>query len=272
MVIVGSGLLPKHFKTFWVRPVPLIGVTLFQAALLPILALTIVFFVDVRTEVAIGLILVAASPGGALSNYYCHLAGLDTALSVVLTAASSVLAFFLMPAVLAISLPVIPERQNIEINVLALVVRLLGMLVLPLVLGMLLRYRHAEAVEASARVVRRLSLVLVVALLALIVLDQWSTTQRIFPDAAWISFIFTIGAALLGWLSSLLLKMKSDQRYTTAVEFAVRNAGIAAVVAASSMGRPELAAFSALFVVFQFPIVVGLLGLNHIRWQRPFAK
>lgn len=271
MVIVGSGLVPRHFKELLRYPLPLIGATLLQAVLLPLLAFVVLVVIDSQIEVAIGLMLIAASPGGALSNYYCHLGRLDTALSVVLTAASSILAFFLMPVMLSISLPLISGRQDIDIEAIDLIIRLVVMLVAPVAFGMLLRYRFADAVEASARSVRRVSLILVVILLILITSDQWSTTQRIFLNAAWISSLFTVSAVILGWLSGLLFKMKPDQRYTTAIEFAVRNAGIAAVVAASGLGRPEFAAFSALFVVFQFPIVICLIGLYRINRNRTLA-
>lgn len=265
MVIVGTGLLPKHFTALLRNPLPLITATLLQAILLPLLAWIVLELTEPELEIAIGLILVATSPGGALSNYYCHLGCVDTALSVVLTAASSVLAFFMMPVILAISLTLLLGEKEIDVDLIDLIIQLVAILLAPLVFGMLLRYWFSSTVEATANAVRSASLILVAALLALIIVDQWSTTQRIFFRAAWVTLFFTFGAVVLGWLSGLWFRMREDQRYATAIEFAVRNAGIAAVVAASSLGRPELAAFSALFVVFQFPIVVFLLGLYRAR-------
>ncbi len=272
MVIVGTGLTPKHFATVIRSPLPLLGATLLQSLALPLAALIILVLIRPQPELAIGLLLMAAAPGGALSNYYCHLGGLNAALSVMLTAASSIAAFFLMPVVLAISFSLILERQEIAIAVPDLIIRLMLILLLPVGFGMLLRHRYNDTVKASASTIRTFSLILVVMLLALIIFDQWSTTRRILLDAVVLTATFTMLALLIGWFSARLLNMNTNDRYATTIEFAVRNAGIAAVVAASSLGRPEFAAFGALFVVFQFPIVLVLINFYRVRQNRGVTK
>ena len=71
--------------------------------------------------------------------------------------------------------------------------------------------------------------------------------------------MFTVFAVIAGWLFGLVSKMNTSQRYVTAIEFPVRNAGIAAIVATVYLGHPEYAAFSALFVVFQLPVMTIVL-------------
>jgi len=262
MVIVGTGLRPNHFAVLLRVPVQVLGSAMFQALILPLAALLIIVTTEPRQELMMGLLLVAVSPGGALSNYYCHLGRLDSALSVILTVASSLAAFFLMPLVLAIALSLLVEQQGVSIVVTDVIIHLMVMLLIPVFGGMLLRHLFTDFVEASAQMVRRISLVLVVVLLALIVFDQWATTRRIFIDAAWLTALFTLLALAAGWLFGLVARMNSIQRHVMAIEFAVRNAGIAAVVASTQLGRPEFAAFSALFVVFQFPFILLLLHLS----------
>lgn len=262
MVIVGTGLRPNHFAVLLGLPVQVLGSTLFQVLILPLAALLIIVLAEPRPELTMGLLLVAVSPAGALSNYYCHLGHLDSALSVILTVASSLAAFFLMPLVLAITLSLLFEQQGIGIVVTDVVIQLMVMLLIPVFGGMLLRHLFTDVVEASAQMVRTVSLVLVVVLLTLIMFDQWATTRLIFVDAAWLTALFTLLALTAGWLFGLVARMNRVQRRVMAIEFAVRNAGIAAVVASTQLGRPEFAAFSALFVVFQFPFILVLLHLS----------
>jgi len=68
--------------------------------------------------------------------------------------------------------------------------------------------------------------------------------------------LFTGFAVFSGWGSGYLLGLNQTDRFVFSVEFAVRNVGVAALVAASTLGHPELVAFGALFVVFQFPLIV----------------
>lgn len=264
MVIVGTGLTAQRFAEVLRSPFRLLGAILFQSLALPLVAIIIILLMEPQIELAMGLLLVAVSPGGALSNYYCHLGRLDSALSVILTIVSSLAAFFLMPLVLAMALALTFEQQGIDIEVMDVIIHLIVMLVIPVFGGMLLRHRYADFVDASAQNVRRISLVLVVALLVLIMLDQWATTRCIFMDAAWLTALFTLLAFAAGWLFGMVARMNAVRRHVMAIEFAVRNAGIAAVVASTQLGRPEFAAFSALFVVFQFPFILLLLHLSRL--------
>ena len=261
MVIVGTGLTPQRFAVILRSPFQLLGAILFQSVALPLAAIIIILFTEPEIELAMGLLLVAVSPAGALSNYYCHLGRLDSALSVILTFASSLAAFVLMPLILAMALSLIFQQQGIDIVVMDVIIHLIVMLVIPVFIGMLLRHRYTDFVDASAQNVRRISLVLVVALLLLIMLDQWATTRRIFFDAVWLTALFTLLALAAGWLYGLVSGMNAVRCHVMAIEFAVRNAGIAAVVAATQLGRPEFAAFSALFVVFQFPFILLMIYL-----------
>lgn len=259
MIIVGTGLQMKQFRVLMESPVPLLGGTLLQMVLLPAGALGIVFLIQPSIELAAGLLLVSACPGGALSNYYSHLGRLNVALSVMMTAISSLLAFAVLPVILAIVFPLIASVQQTEIPAAQLVRQLIVMLLVPIGVGMLIREFFRVIVEHHASRLRALGLVLVVLLLGLILFDQWEGATRLFTDALILAVLFTGIAVLAGWFSGFLTKQNTVDRYTFAVEFSVRNVGIAAVVAATALDRPEFVIFGALFVVIQFPLIMLLL-------------
>jgi BASS family bile acid:Na+ symporter len=259
MIIVGSGLQSHQFRAIAQYPVPLLGGTILQMIALPLGALSIIFLLNPSVELAAGLLLVSVCPAGALSNYYCHLGKLNVALSVMMTAVSSLLAFITLPVILSFLFPLVVSTQEAEIPVFELIHNLFAMLLLPIGFGMLIRRFFAAWVERYAQLMRVFGLVLVLLLLGLIVFDQWEGAKRIFLDAAVLATLFTLFAVLSGWAIAFFLGQKKDDRYVFSVEFSVRNIGIAAVVAATTLGRPEFVIFGALFVVFQFPLIMLLL-------------
>jgi len=262
MIIVGTGLKLEQFATILRFPVPLLGGTALQILLLPLCALAIIYLTNPPLEIAAGLLLISACPGGALSNFYCHLGKLNVALSVLLTALSSVVGFLTLPVVLAVVFPMVISAQEINVPVIDLILRLLLLLLFPVGIGMLIRHLMPATIARYATFMRTVGLSLVGLLLGLIFYTQWAGAVRLFDEAVFSSAVFTLFALGAGWLVANLLRQNATARSVFAVEFAVRNAGVAAVVAASSLGRPEFVIFGALFVVVQFPLIMLLLWLN----------
>ncbi len=145
MLLVGTGLQLAQFKAMLRSPRLVIAGMLAQILLLPAGALLIIFLVRPRPELAAGLLLVAACPGGALSNTYCYLGGLNVALSVMLTAVSTMLSFVVLPLILGITFPAIASGWEMDIPVRELALWLLLFLLLPIGAGMLIRARYVES-------------------------------------------------------------------------------------------------------------------------------
>jgi len=142
------------------------------------------------------------------------------------------------------------------------VIQLFAMLLMPIGAGMLIQNYRGGTVERHASRLKVFGLTLVILLLSLILFDQWEGAKRLFTDALILAVLFTIVAVSAGWFSGLLTKQNRVERFTFAVEFSVRNVGIAAVVAATALDRPDFIIFGALFVVIQFPMVMLLLFAN----------
>jgi predicted Na+-dependent transporter len=136
---------------------------------------------------------------------------------------------------------------------------------------MLLRRRFPRLVLDQERRLRVLSLVLVVLLLALIIIHQWEAARRLFLDAAMLAILFSAFAAPAGWVTGLSLRLDRTDIYVFTIEFAIRNVGVAAVVGATSLNRPEFVTFGAIFVVTQFPFIALLLYV-HLQGGGPRSK
>jgi BASS family bile acid:Na+ symporter len=271
MVAAGTGVRVKEFRMVVRAPVVVFGGTIAQALLLPLVALALIRISAPAPELAAGLILVAASPGGALSNFYCYLGRLNVSLSVMLTTLSTLASFAVLPVVLSLFLPAIGGGGETAIPVGEMMLRLVLLLLLPVGVGMLIQHFAPRQVERYATRMRVVGLVLLVALIGLIVLDQWQTVTVTYGEAALLGVLFTLAAAVVGWLAGVLLGLGADDRRVFAIEFAIRNLGAAALVAVATLGRPEFLAFGALFVVVQLPLVLLLLKLWGVRGVAPTA-
>ena len=187
----------------------------------------------------------------------------------MLTALSGIAAFAIMPLVLTTVAPAVLGVQTFAIPFGELASRLFLFLMLPVGVGMLLRHFLPGPMARHVGVFHVTGLVLLGVLLAFIIFEQREAIPEIVLDTTVLTASFTGLAVLAGWSSGLMLRGKPVDRMVLAVEFAVRNVGIAAVLALTTFRRPEFAAFGALFVLFQFPLVALMLLCYRTARRRP---
>lgn len=258
MIIVGTDIAPGQMGASATMPRVLLGATLGQM-LLPLIALLLVWLLSPSLAVAGGLLLVAVSPGGGMSNYYCALARLNVALSVTLTAISGFIALATMPVLFATIVPAALGVQAFGVPVVEMMTRLLLFLVLPVATGMVLRRLFPAMIERAGAAIRGFGLVLLLVFLTLIFIEERQAVIAMFDEAVTVIVAFTLLALLAGWTTARALRMDRPDRAVVAVEFATRNMGISALLALTTLQQPEFAAFGALCLLFQSPIL--LLGV-----------
>lgn len=272
MIIVGTGIIPSQLSAALRRPGTLAIATLAQFLLLPLLALVVILVLRPPPELAGGLLLVAASPGGALSNFYCLLARLNVALSVTLTACSGFAAVAVMPIALAVTARMALGLEALAVPIADLALRLMLFLVLPVSAGMMLRHLWPTVLRRYDGAIRGLSLYLLALFLAVVVMDQWHEILLVIKDAMLLTVAFTVLALFAGWLVGYLCGWSEADRAVLALEFAVRNVAIAAVLALGTFRQPEFAAFGVLFLLFQLPILIlTMLARRRLKSASPGA-
>ena len=260
MTIVGTGLSVEQFKTIASTPGTVLWSSFIALILLPTGALVIGTLFASTPEMTGALVLIAACPGGALSNYYCYLVKSNAALSVVLTGISSLHAFITLPILLSLLLPQVFQTENLQLPFGLMVERLLFLLLLPVLIGMLIRHCFPQFIQKKTRHLRGLSVFLLVALLFAILFPQWQKAQMMIGDALMLGTVFTGYAMLVGWGVGRILKLKDGEKMVLPLEYAIHNLGIAAIIAATCLGRPEFLTFAGLFVVLQFVLIsAGLI-------------
>jgi bile acid:Na+ symporter, BASS family len=262
MAIVGTEISRAQLTASLRMRRALIGGTLGQLLLLPVLAVLVVWLLQPPPVLAGGLLLVAVSPGGVLSNYYCSVSRLNVAFSVTLTTISGFVALVAMPLLFAAIVPAALGIEAFRVPIGEMTTRLLLFLLLPVAAGMALRHLFPAAVERGGRAIRAFGLALLAFFLALVFFEQRHAVVAMFGDAVLLTVTFTLLALLAGWLNGAILQLNRTDRAVLAIEFGVRNVGIAALLALTTFQQPEFAAFGALFILLQAPVLILALLLR----------
>lgn len=270
MFAVGLELTPADFRRVAAAPRAVVGGTLGQLLLLPALSWLLSSSLGLDPAVSVGLYMLAATPGAGLSNILAAVSRANVALSVTLTAVSSVLAGVTLPFVTAVALALHDEvagAVRVPAEIIALQLALL--LGLPIGGGMWLRARRPEL---AARAVRLARGSIGAALLVLIAFGIAGGSDSLpqgpgLWQAAGASLLWTAGAVLAGWAVGRALRLPSADRFAILIEFGARNLGITAAVAIGSLGRLDLALIPGVYAMVGFPVMVGL-ALLRLRLQR----
>jgi len=273
MTVVGLELTVADFRRVASAPRAVIGGTLAQIALLPLLTWAVVSALGVPPVLAAGAIIVAVAPNAGITPLLAALARANIALAVTLTALSSVLCTVTLPTIAAFGLRVLlGETVAIEVPVATLIAQLALSLLLPIAIGMTVRARRPEFVARNLRQLQRAVMIAIGVLIAIATpfidtaeMGNLSLTDA--PIAVLASVVLALAAMGLGWGVARALDLPPDDRFTFLIAFTTRNIAVAAIVALSGLGRLDLALFSGIHWVTAYPLAASAALAR--RWRRP---
>lgn len=261
MLVVGLELTPADFRRVLRYPRAVTVATLGQLLLLPACAALLIWAQQPEPWVVAGMVLLAASPGGAISNLYTYLGHGNLALSVTLTAISTALALATMPVFAAAGLALFLQASDqITVPVGRMVGQLLVMLLLPLGLGMALRLSRPMLVAAARKPLRVSSLIALACLVILILIDQRGDLWAAAGTAVPVALSFCILTMAAGFTIGALTRLSAVDRFTLLIEFSTRNLGMVAIIGALVLGQVKLVLFATLFFLVELPIVLLLIA------------
>jgi BASS family bile acid:Na+ symporter len=257
MLVVGLELTLADFRRVLLYPKAVGVATVGQLLLLPLIAAGLIWILQPAPHLVAGMVLLAACPGGAISNFYTYLARANVALSVTLTAVSSLLALVTMPLLMSAGFALFLDRHEvIEVPVGRMALKLAIMLVVPIAAGMALRQWKEPLVERHAQGLRWLSLAALGLLIALILFAQRENLMRDAGPVILAAALFALLDMAAGWGVGVLAGLNVEDRFTFLLEFTARNLAIAAVIGIMVLGRVEFLLFATLFFLAQVPIVL----------------
>ena len=234
-IMFGMGLTirPADFKAVFVRPKDVAVGCAAQFLIMPALAFGLGKAFGLNAELLTGVVLVGACPGGTASNVITYLAKGDTALSVGMTATSTLLAPLLTPLLVLLLV-----GETVDVNVLGMLLSILWVVILPIVLGLLVKRLLPKATEQATAYLPAVSSIAI----CLIVMIVIAANAHKLLAGGWIVILVVMLHNILGltvgYLIGLLLKMTPAKRRAISVEVGMQNSGLA-----SSLATLHFAAF-----------------------------
>lgn len=254
MFEVGSNLSVKNFSFALQNARLILSATLLQVSLVPFAALGILWTADLDPVIGMGLLLIAAAPIGAMSNYYVNVARGDLALAVLLTGATSLLSFITAPIICLFVAHLLALETIAGIPFAQIMRQTIPNVLVPVVAGMLARHWMRDWLERYQRHRERLCCALLVTLLGVVLVSQVNMiTASMVLSAAWISVVFTVLLLCIGWSFARLMVWDQDVQRSIGLLFGfpARNIGLSTLLAANVFGKIELATFGAIFFAMQ---------------------
>ncbi len=233
MFDLGLVLKPADFKLFIERPQAVLTGLAGQIILLPAIGWCLAGAFGLNAMFFLGVMLIACSPGGSSSNVFSMLAGGDVALSVSLTACSSVITLFTGPAIINVVAQSIGAGSDFQFPVGNLLVQNLVLMAVPIICGLLIAvYRERLAIRMH-NVLKRLAFPLLVLLAGTFFVQHRETIVREFPELGLCMTLLILltmgGGAALSWLA----RLKGKEQRTIIIEIGMQNAAQAISVACS---------------------------------------
>jgi len=258
MITLGLSLAVDDFKRVVKYPKG-VGIGMVNLALIsPLLAFGMAELFNLDPLLATGLVLLGASPGGTMANMLTHLARGDTALSVTMTAISSVAAIITVPLFLGLagSHFGVDESQGLG-DMLDVVARVLFIAILPLGLGMYIRSRDPERIAEIEPRAKKLGLVLFLGVVIGAVVSEWDRVWPNVDDVALACIALNLAAMTVSYAIARVAKLDDRQSTAIAIELGVHNAVLA--IAIGSSISEELTIPAAVYSSFMF-ISAGLFA------------
>ncbi|MCX7550212.1 bile acid:sodium symporter family protein [Xanthomarina sp. F2636L] len=227
---VALGIKLEDFKRLFKQPkLVLIGVLL-QFVLLPFLTFLLILIIKPQPSIALGMMMVAACPGGNISNFMTHLAHGNTALSVSLTAFATFIAVFMTPFNFQFygylyepTSLLLKEVQLNPLELLELVVIILG---IPLILGMLLRAKNEKLAILISKRLKPLSIIVFVIIVVMAFTKNIDVFNNYAHHVIGIGILHNLLAILLGFTVAKAFNLSLENQKTLAIETGIQNSGL----------------------------------------------
>ena len=231
---VALEIKPEHFFQLRNNKKALFTGLISQYLLLPVLTVILIFILSPEPGIALGMLLVAACPGGNASNFFSLLAKGNLALSVTLTAFTSMFAFVITPLSFFVFSSLVPglseSVRDFEISFVDLFMNMVSILLLPLIAGMLFSRYLTETSKKIAKSVRILSILMLIGFILVALMNNLQAFLDHIFSIFWIVVLHN-GLGLLGAYSfSAALKNDASVNRTVAIETAIQNSGLGLVL------------------------------------------
>ena len=265
MFDLGLALKPADFQLLIRRPYPVFAGLIGQIILLPLIAWTICSVFQISPLFFIGMMLIACSPGGSSSNVFSMLAGGDVALSVSLTALSSVITLFTGPAIMEFVAQSVGTASDIHLPVGNLILQNIVLMAVPIIAGLLFALYRPSMASRVHQILKRLAFPGIILLATVFFLQHRTTIVQEFPVLGASITMLILAAMTGGLVLSYGMRLTGRERRTIMIEIGMQNAAQAITIASSPfVFNNEIIAIPAII----YALMMNIILLIYVAIQR----
>ena len=253
MLALGLGLTGQDFLRVVKQPKDFLVGLICQLILLPIIAFLLLKIFNLPLEIALGVMIIAAAPGGVTSNVLTKFANGDVALSISLTAIISLISIISVPFIVFKSAELLEVAEiSKEISMIGISMKMFLVVTLPVLIGMLIRKFATNLVMSKSQLIERISVLLFVIVFAAIWVEEWENIMGYIKQAGLITLVLNIVMMFIGYYVAKFLASGVSQRKSISLECGLQNGTLAVFVASQLFSDIEYLIPTATYAIVMF--------------------
>jgi BASS family bile acid:Na+ symporter len=252
MLGLGLSLTLEDFKRVTQYPKAMTIALLCQMVLLPVLCFGLVVVFDLNPVLAVGMMLLAASPGGATANLYSHLSNGDVALNITLTAVNSMLTLFTLPLLVNFSLDYFLESGQYVPMQFKKVIEVFAIVLVPVTIGMLVRSKSPGFAARMDKPVKILSALVLIILIVSVTLREKQVLLDYASSLGLPVLLFNVLSMAIGYYVPQFFNVQKKQAVAIGMEIGIHNGTLAIYIALSVLGNSVMSVPPAIYSLLMF--------------------
>ena len=201
-----------------------------QVIVLPVVAFILIQIISLPIEIAMGVMIIAAAPGGVTSNILTKFANGDVALSVSLTAVVSILSIFIVPFIIFNSAEFLGVEITNQISMVNIALKMFYVVTVPVIFGMIVRSLMTDFIVSKTLIIQRISVLLFLVVFTAIWVEEWDRIVSFITRAGLVAFILNMTMIFIGYFVAKFFATGVAQRKCISLECGLQNGTLAVVV------------------------------------------
>jgi bile acid:Na+ symporter, BASS family len=253
---LGLSLTPADFRRVARTPRAVAVALVLQVLVLPVIAFGLILLFDLDPLLAVGVMLLAASPGGTTANLFSHLFRGDVALNVTLTAINSVLAAFTIPLITNLAITYFDADGELGLQV-GKVLQVMAIVIVPVLVGMAVRQRSESFAARADKPVRIFSITVLVVVALGAVLGERDNLGDYLQQVGLVTGLFCVASLTLGYAGARVMRLDQPQAIASSMEVGIHNTTIALTIALSVLDSTEVAIPAAVYSILMYVLATA---------------
>ncbi|MEQ8217442.1 MAG: bile acid:sodium symporter family protein [Arenibacter sp.] len=250
---MGLSLTLSDFKRVVSYPKAMIIGLICQMLLLPIIGYFIAISLNLSPTTAIGIMLLAACPGGPTSNMLTYLAKGDLALSVSLTAVSSIISILTIPFIVQFAMEEFSnESMAISVDAITMIKQLLVIVIIPVGIGMLIKNKFEAFANKMEKPVKIASAIIFVLVIIGVTISVKDVFMSYLSEAGLPAILLNVSTMTIGFLMAVLFKLTRPQAISISIETGIQNGTLAITLATIALNNAEYSIVPAIYGLLMF--------------------